>query len=285
MTLTDKNVSSHALREPTMTTGTPTLVGIPYDASSSFLRGAAAAPPLIREALASSATNRWSEGLVDTSAPSVMSDAGDIVLRNERGELDRIEEELLQLIADRRRPIALGGDHAISYPAIRAVRQQAPKLTVLHFDAHPDLYPDFEGRRDSHACQFARLLDEGSIDQLVQVGIRTMNDVQRRQADHFGVEVIDMRRWDAGDRTYELRHPVYVSVDVDVFDPAFAPGVSHREPGGLDVRSVLAAIAAIDQPIVGADIVELNPSRDPVGITAPLCAKLVKELVERMIHP
>jgi arginase len=270
-------------RPPSVTTGTPTLVGIPYDASSSFLRGAAAAPPLIREALVSSATNRWSERLIDTGASGVMSDAGDLVLRNERGELPRIEEEIQQLLGDQRRPISLGGDHAISYATIHAVRQRAPKLTVLHFDAHPDLYPEFEGRRDSHACQFARLLEERCIDQLIQVGIRTMNDVQHLQAERFGVEVIDMQRWAAGDRKYTLQHPVYVSIDVDVFDPAFAPGVSHREPGGLDVRAVLTAIESIDQPIVGADIVEFNPSRDPVGLTAPVCAKLVKELVARMV--
>jgi arginase len=264
--------------------GTPTLVGVPYDAGSSFMRGAAAAPPVIREALMSSATNRWSEGLLDTGAPGVMSDAGDLVLSNSRGALQKVEEELLQLLGDRRRPIVLGGDHSTSYAAIRAVRQHTPKLTVLQFDAHPDLYPEFEGRRDSHACQFAHLLEERCIDQLVQVGIRTMNDIQHLQAERFAVEVIDMQRWAAGDRAYTLQHPVYVSIDVDVFDPAFAPGVSHREPAGLDLRTVLTAIESINQPIVGADIVEFNPSRDPVGLTAPLCAKLVKELVATMVN-
>jgi arginase family enzyme len=111
-----------------------------------------------------------------------------------------------------------------------------------------------------------------------------MNDIQHLQAEKYAVETIDMRRWDAGDRQYTLKHPVYVSLDLDVFDPAFAPGVSHREPGGLDVRSVLGAIRSIDQPVVGGDIVEFNPSRDPIGLTAPLCAKLVKELVARMVQ-
>lgn len=266
-----------------MLTGTPTLIGAPYDGSSSFLRGAAAAPAVIREAMVSDATNRWSEGLVDTGVPGTLSDAGDLLLTDDRTALARIEEELRALLGDRRRPIVLGGDHAITYASVRAVRTYVPKLSVLHFDAHPDLYPDYQGRRDSHASQFARLLEERAIDQLVQVGIRTMNDVQQLQAERFGVEVIDMRRWVAGQRRYALRNPVYVSIDVDVFDPAFAPGVSHREPGGLDVRSVVTAIQSIDQPIVGADIVEFNPSRDPVGLTAPLCAKLVKELVDTML--
>ena len=231
----------------------------------------------------SSATNRWSEGLLDTGAAGVMTDAGDLVVPNARGALQKVEEELMQLLADRRRPIVLGGDHSISYASIRAVRQYQPRLTVLQFDAHPDLYPEFEGRRDSHACQFAHLLEERRIDQLVQVGIRTMNDVQHLQAERFAVDVIDMQRWFAGDRAYSLQHPVYISIDVDAFDPSVAPGVSHREPAGLDLRSVLTAIESVDQPIVGADIVEFNPSRDPVGLTAPLCAKLIKELVAAMV--
>ena len=77
---------------------------------------------------------------------------------------------------------------------------------------------------------------------------------------------------------------VYISLDVDVFDPAFAPGVSHRESGGLSVRDVITVLQSIPGPIVGADIVEFNPAQDPVGLTAPLCAKLVKELVGRMVE-
>src|SRR5207248_1514795 len=113
-----------------------------------------------------------------------------------------------------------------------------------------------------------------------QVGIRTMNAVQREQADKYGVEVIDMRAWVHGDRPV-VAGPVYVTIDMDVFDPAFAPGVSHREPGGLSAREVIAAIQTLDGPIVGADVVELNPLRDPVDLTAPLAAKLVKELIAR----
>ena len=109
-----------------------------------------------------------------------------------------------------------------------------------------------------------------------------MNGHQRAQADRFGVEVLDMRAWTAGARP-ALQGPVYVSIDMDAFDPAFAPGVSHREPGGLASREVIALIQALPSPLVGADVVEFNPARDPLGITAPLCAKLVKELASRML--
>src|SRR5437762_9405428 len=178
-------------------------------------------------------------------------------------------------------PTLLGGDHPISYPVIRAVRWSHARLSVLHFDAHPDLYPEFEGDPYSHACPFSRVMEERLADQLVQVGIRAMTAAQRAQAERYGVEVIDMDAWVAGRRP-ALRHPVYVSIDVDAFDPAFAPGVSHREPGGLTVREVLTVLHGLSVPLVGADIVEFNPAQDASGMTATLCAKLVKEVAGKM---
>jgi arginase len=153
---------------------------------------------------------------------------------------------------------------------------------VLHFDAHPDLYAEFEGDRFSHACPFARVMEERLADRLIQIGIRTMNAHQRAQADRYGVEVIDMQAWVAGTRPV-VSGPVYLSIDLDAFDPAFAPGVSHREPGGLSVREVLTIIHSLSGPIVGADVVEFNPSEDPLGVTGAVCAKVVKEVVGRMV--
>ena len=109
-----------------------------------------------------------------------------------------------------------------------------------------------------------------------------MNAHQRAQGDRYGVEAIDMRAWVAGTRP-AVRGSVYLSIDIDAFDPAFAPGVSHREPGGLSVREVLTVIQSLSGPIVGADVVEFNPSQDPVGVTAVVCAKVVKEVVGRMV--
>jgi len=125
-------------------------------------------------------------------------------------------------------------------------------------------------------------MEERLTDRLVQVGIRTLNAAQRAQAERYGVEVIDMRAWVAGRRPPPLREPVYVSIDIDAFDPAFAPGVSHREPGGLTVREVLTVLHGLSVPLVAADIVEFNPAQDPSGMTAILCAKLVKEVAGKM---
>jgi agmatinase len=266
-----------------MTAHRPTLIGLPYDASSSFRRGAAAAPPLIREALRSPASNAWSEALLDIGAPDVLEDAGDLALPATPAARLAIEAGLHRLLQEGRRPIALGGDHSVTYPILRALRPAWPELLILQIDAHPDLYSEFAGDRFSHACTFARIMEEGLADRLIQVGVRTMNGHQRAQAERYGVEVMDMRAWAAGQRPV-LCGPVYVSIDVDALDPAFAPGVSHREPGGLSVRDVLGLLQTLPGPIAGADVVEFNPSQDPLGITAPVCAKLVKELASRMLE-
>jgi agmatinase len=266
------------------------LVGVPYDASSSFLRGAALAPLRIREALWTPAGNPFSEALIDLSARGAVADVGDLVLgesRDARDARDAITEGVDRLIEAGGRPIALGGDHSVTYPIVRAVRRSLPRLTILHVDAHPDLNDVFEGDRFSHACPFARILEERLADRLIQIGIRTMTRHQREQADRFGVEVIDMKRWVAGERPAwnpVLEGAVYVSIDLDGLDPAFAPGVSHREAGGRSVREVLTEIQRLAGPIVGADVVEYNPLADLDGHTAPVAAKLVKELASRMIE-
>lgn len=266
-----------------MTDYRPTLIGLPYDAGSSFRRGAAAAPPLIRAALRSPASNLWSEALLDIGALGALEDAGDLALPASPAARQAIEAALHHLCAEGRRPIALGGDHSVTYPILRALRPAWPELVVLHIDAHPDLYSEFEGDRFSHACTFARIMEEGLADRLIQVGVRTMNGHQQAQAGRYGVEVIDMRAWAAGQRPV-LRGPIYVSIDVDALDPAFAPGVSHREPGGFAGRDVLGLLQTLPGPLAGADVVEFNPSQDALGITAPVCAKLVKELASRMLE-
>jgi arginase family enzyme len=161
------------------------------------------------------------------------------------------------------------------------MHRRHPALTILHIDAHPDLYEEFAGDRLSHACPFARIMEERLARRLVQVGIRTMNDQQQRQVERFGVEVIDMSAWVGGHRP-SLEGEVYLSIDLDGIDPAFAPGVSHREPGGLTVRDVLTLIQQTGGTLVGADVVEYNPKQDSSGVTATVAAKLVKEVAGRL---
>jgi agmatinase len=261
----------------------PTLIGLPYDASSSFLRGPALAPARIREELHSSQSNGCSEIGMRVIGDDGIGDVGDLVLPASGDARGMIESGVRALIESGARPLSLGGDHSVTYPVLRAIGPLVPGLTILQIDAHPDLYGEFEGDRFSHACPFARIMEEQLAVQLVQVGIRTMNALQRAQADKFGVQVIDMRAWAAGARP-ELRGPLYVSVDMDGLDPAFAPGVSHREPGGLTVRDVVTMIQSLPGPIVGADVVELNPTQDASGASATVAAKVVRELASRMLE-
>ena len=134
----------------------------------------------------------------------------------------------------------------------------------------------------SHACPFARIMEGRLAKRLVQLGIRTMNRHQREQAARFGVEVVEMRALPAYDQP-KIHGPVYVSFDMDVLDPAFAPGISHREPGGMTVREAVAHLHAIEGNIVGADVVEYNPAQDVSEMTATVAAKIVKEILGKMI--
>jgi agmatinase len=260
----------------------PRLLGLPYDASSSFLRGAAEAPALIREALWSPQGNPWAELGEDISAADGLSDHGDLDLTDTAAARVAIEAGVAAVYAAGYRPIALGGDHSVSYPVLRAVAQVHPDVTVLHIDAHADLYDVFEGDRYSHACPFARIMEERLASRLVQVGLRTITPHQRDQMARFAVDVFDMRRWGRGERP-STGGAVYVSIDLDGLDPGFAPGVSHREPGGLSVRDVIGLVHELAGPVAGADVVEYNPRQDVQGMTAGVAAKIVKELAGRMM--
>ena len=154
---------------------------------------------------------------------------------------------------------------------------------MVQLDAHPDLYDEFEGDRLSNACPFARIMEDGRVERLVQVGIRTLNAPQRAQAERFGVEMVEMKAW-RPDLVVAAEGPVYVSLDLDVLDPAFAPGVSHPEPGRpLHPRRDRPPAAPARAASSGADLVELNPNRDPTGLTAMVAAKLAKELLALLL--
>ena len=275
------NSNQHDPLEP----NTIAIIGIPNDKNSSFLRGPALAPARIREALLSGAANMCAENGFDLDDHANIVDVGDMALPwGKTWQLTGspvIEAGIVQLLDRGAKVLTLGGDHAITYPIIKAFAAKYKKLNILHLDAHPDLYDELGGNRVSHACPFARIMEQSLAARLVQVGIRTLNSHQRQQAKRFTVEIIEMRDWKPG-MPLEFDGPLYLSLDLDVLDPAFAPGVSHHEPGGMSPRDVLGIIQAIDVPLVGADIVELNPTRDLVGITAVTAAKFLKEIVAKM---
>jgi arginase len=258
-----------------------TLLGLPTDSNSSYLRGAAEAPQAIRRALHSGASNMTAENGVDVGQEGLLLDAGDVALTETPEDFDRIVSAVRGELERGRRVLSLGGDHFVTYPILRAHAERGARPAILHFDAHPDLYELYEGNRFSHASPFARIMEEGLASRLVQVGIRTLNAHQEAQARRFGVAIVHMRDFKP-EAVPVPEGPVYVSIDLDGLDPAYAPGVSHHEPGGLSVRDLLAVLGRLAGPVIGADVVELNPSRDVGEMTATVAAKLVKELAGRM---
>jgi arginase len=265
--------------------GSVCVLGVPYDVKSSYMRGPALAPAHIREALHSGSANLCAENGRDLGTEPRFRDVGDLALEGPSA-LEEIEEAVTELLERGLWVLSLGGDHAITYPIVKAYAAHYSsaghgRLNLLHLDAHPDLYDAFEGDRYSHASTFARIMEAGLAARLVQVGIRTLNTHQRAQVERFGVEVIEYRGG-LPELPIPFEGPVYLSLDLDVLDPAFAPGVSHHEPGGMTTREVLTLIQRTEAPLVGADIVELNPKRDLNGVTAMVAAKLLKEIAARM---
>jgi arginase len=253
------------------------LIGVPSDSNSSFERGAALAPPAIRTALWSDRGNLACEDGQEVGIDFALDDRGDLAVCEDASDDALIAEAVSVSLQGGAVPLVLGGDHAITHPVLRAVHAAHGPVSILHFDAHPDLYADFDGNPRSHASPFARIMEAGLARRLVQVGIRTANSHCREQAERYGVEIVPIEGFTPA-AVPVLEGPLYISVDIDGIDPSEAPGVSHPEPGGLTVRGVLAVLRRQTAPIVGADIVEYNPRFDQHDRTAIVAAKLLREL-------
>lgn len=257
------------------------LIGLPTDQNSSFARGPALAPTAVRHAIWSERGNLACESGREIGLDIALVDHGDLSLSDhDVAADDALIEAAVQQCADNGEiPLCIGGDHAVSLPVVAALTRAYGPLHILHFDAHPDIYHDFDGNPRSHASPFARIWEGGYCASQVQIGIRTMNRHCREQAERFGIDVLPIAGF-APERVPVLSGPLYVSIDLDGIDPSEAPGVSHPEPGGLTLREVLAVLARQSAPIVGADIVEYNPRFDQHERTAILAAKLVREMAD-----
>eukprot|EP01062_Namystynia_karyoxenos_P057028 TRINITY_DN47998_c0_g1_i1.p2 TRINITY_DN47998_c0_g1~~TRINITY_DN47998_c0_g1_i1.p2 ORF type:complete len:326 (+),score=100.95 TRINITY_DN47998_c0_g1_i1:76-1053(+) len=270
------------------------LLGIPSDHNSSFQLGPAAGPPVVRAALACGSSHSFSEGVVNVGAELRAGDCGDLALDNsgtpQAREADRraIIDAATALTRGGAPLLCIGGDHSITFPVVDALSARHPgQVEILHFDAHPEMCDSLQGNRLSHACPFARILEQGRVRRLIQLGIRADDHHQREQRQQrFGglVQAVSMLDWPPppGLLTFPPDAKVYISIDADAFDPAFAPGVSHPEPGGLSTRDVIRALRSVVAPggVIGADIAEYNPGRDLDGATGYVMAKVLKELAE-----
>jgi len=255
--------------------------GLPVDVNSSHLSGSAMAPWEIKKMMFPEGGNPYSEGGVDLSRADSFTSAGVLQYRPKTWFEDIVESAEI-MAQHRRKPIFIGGDHSITYPVISGLAKHLSGLTILHIDAHPDLYDEYQGNKFSHASPFARIMENKLVKRLIQVGIRTTTPDQRAQAKKFGVECHEMKNW-MGYEDLKLEGPVYMSIDLDGLDPTFAPGVSHPVPGGLLTREVLDLIHTSGPNLIGADVVEYNPTRDINSMTANVAAYFIRELAGAML--
>lgn len=258
------------------------LLPIPYDENSSFVKGPAQAPQSIIKILNTGSLNKSCENGETLNWGSNIVQLPEVQIPSKDHFVSAIVNATSNALSDGYSLLCLGGDHSVSYPIVKSIHAHYGKVNIIHFDAHPDLYHEFKGNKFSNACPFARIMEEDLVKSLHQYGIRTLNDHLRQQAKKFGVHVNDMRSWPCS--TPDLDGPVYISIDIDAIDPAYAPGVSHREPGGLSPRDIINFIHQIDAPVIGVDIVEYNPDKDIDDLTAYVVAKLVKEAAGKILQ-
>jgi arginase len=255
--------------------------GLADDSQSSYRRGAAAAPDHIRRAYDGDCYNATTESGVDLTG--AVTDAGNLASRQDWPATARAFRAFAEgLCRSGRVPFFAGGDHAVTVPVAEALAVLGRQVHIVQIDAHPDLYPEFEGSRTSHACVAARLLEMPHVAAVTQFGIRTMNAVQAETARaHTGrLHLCPARDLDGpltpgahiGDET-----PVFLDIDLDGLDPAFAPGVAHPVPGGLTPRQVLNLIQGARWNLIGMSVVECNPDLDVRDLTAILAGRLLHE--------
>lgn len=255
------------------------LFGVPFDGTASFQPGSRFGPPRIREASWNLETYspRLGRDLADVS----VHDAGDLdlPLGNPAACLAAAEAAARRLLADGKRWIALGGEHLVTLPLVRAALDRWPDLVVAHFDAHADLRDTYLGERLSHATVLRRVWELVGDGRLFQFGIRSGTaDEWAFAAAHartFADAVVEPLR---AVRSEWAGRPVYVTFDVDVIDPAFLPGTGTPEPGGITAREAFEAAALFrGLDVVGVDVVETMPLYDTSQRTALVAAKLVRE--------
>ncbi len=257
------------------------IMSIPYDENSSFEKGPARAPSAILAYFTSGSLNKGTENGQLLKLNENVHLLPEATISHPEGFFEQLESSISDGLSQGFHLLSLGGDHSVTYPIISAYHKVYPDLTIVHFDAHSDLYHEFKGNRYSNACPFARIMESGLASQLHQYGIRTMTEHQWQQANKFKVKVNEMKDWPSA--LPEIIGPIYVSIDIDAIDPGFAPGVSHREPGGLTPRDIINFIHALPNNVVGIDIVEFNPNKDIDDITLNLSTKLLKESLGKLL--
>ncbi len=271
------------------------VLGLPWDASSSFRKGAVEGPKYIRHATSGQLYNSFAETGRNIKDTWQILDLGDALIESldVEGAKNLVLSTLHMYHRQEMRFFFLGGDHLSTYFTFTALKSlQDLRIGLIYIDAHPDLYEQYEGNPYSHACVVKRIINETNIEPetIIQVGIRSPTPEQVDYANSVGIKTITTKDIaqngpQTAAETVKSLIPkyldgVYLSIDLDVLDPAYAPGVGNPEPAGLTTRELIEFLHGLQGiKIHSFDIVELCPKFDPSGISALAAAKLIKEIL------
>ena len=255
------------------------LFGVPYDGTTSFRPGTRFGPAAIREV---------SQGL-ETYCPQLDCDLEDLAFADlgaveipfgaPEPVLELVRQATAKVLTQGLRPLMLGGEHSISSGAVAAVAEKHPDLVLVQLDAHADLRDSWLGTRHSHACAMRRCLDVLPSGNLLQLAIRSGTREEFRELQASGRRITDAQALRQALNTLHGK-PIYLTVDLDWFDPAVLPGTGTPEPGGFHWQDFAAVIDVLQEhQLVAADVVELAPQLDTSGISSVLAAKVTRSLL------
>ena len=255
--------------------------GYPFDGTACFRKGTSEAPDAIRKNSYNFETYLLELG-IDLSDVSA-NDWGNLEVTDNQDKNEKLLEDLvLKIVNEGKFPIGLGGEHSLTPAAVKAVHTKYPNLAVVILDAHLDFRDQYEGNPKSHATVTKRVSEIVGVDNVRSIGIRSVSQSEITEARSVGLKFIEsgwteLREYLA-DVIDDLDGPVYFSLDMDVIDPAFAPGVGTPEPFGMTPYEVIQTINFFADRIVGFDCVEVCPPHDN-GNTSALAARLTRHLV------
>ncbi|MEG9296140.1 agmatinase [Mangrovibacillus sp. Mu-81] len=260
------------------------LYGMPMDWTVSYRPGSRFGPARIREV--SIGLEEYSVYLDRELEEVKFFDAGDIPLPfgNPQRSIDMIEDYIDQLLSDGKIPFGMGGEHLVSWPVMKAVAKKNPDLAIIHMDAHTDLREEYEGEALSHSTPIRKIAEHIGPENVYSFGIRSGMKEEFQWAKENGMHI---SKFEVLEPLKEILpklegRPVYVTIDIDVLDPAHAPGTGTVDCGGITSKELLASIHAIAHSgvnVVGADLVEVAPIYDPSEQTANTASKLIREML------
>ena len=257
------------------------LFGAPYDGAASFRSGAKYAPSEIRK-LCDEAIETYSPYQESDLEDINIHDFGDIEFRSDDPSkaVDEIERTVHRFVNDNKLPVMIGGDHLVTFGSIKVLADKHPDLHIIHLDAHADLRDSYHDNKLSHASVMRRAYDLVGDDRIYQFGIRS----GEKEEFEWAKGKVHMHKFDCNGLSEAINaianKPVYLSIDIDVLDPSEMPGTGTPEAGGISFKELLDSVLSLRGcNIVGADITELSPPRDPDGISTITACKLLRELL------